>query len=95
MIHISKKIALDSIFAQNCKGYYTIMENHAFFAVGTFSKIKSYLYQFYCSTVFIIFNLQKDFHQDNLSFLYLQFYKHNRLNILAGNICFHIQAKNR
>ena len=30
-------------------------------------------------------NFQKDFHQDNLSFVCLQCYKHNCLNILADN----------
>ena len=34
----------------------------------------------------MISNLQKDFHQDNLSFVCLQFYKHNCLTILADNI---------
>ena len=41
----------------------------------------------------IIFNLEKDFRQDNLPFVCLQFYKHNFLNIHAGNICFRIQVK--
>ena len=31
---------------------------------------------------------RKDCYQDNLSFDYLQFYKHNCLNILARNTCF-------
>ena len=44
------------------------------------------LYQFYQNTEFITCNLQKDFHQDILSFACLQFYKHNCLNILADNI---------
>ena len=44
------------------------------------------LYQFYHNTAFIISNLQKDFHQDNLAFACLQFYKHNCLNIFEGNI---------
>ena len=33
--------------------------------------------------------IRKDCRQDNLSFVCLQFYKHNRLNILVGNICSH------
>ena len=33
------------------------------------------LYQFFRDTAFIISNLQKDYHQDNLSFPRLQFYK--------------------
>ena len=43
------------------------------------------------NTSFIRSNHQKDYHQDNLSFVCLQFYRHDCLNILAGNICFHIQ----
>ena len=31
-------------------------------------------------------NLQNNFHQDNLSFVCLQLYKHNCLNILVGNV---------
>ena len=34
---------------------------------------------------FIISDLQKAFHQDNLSFLCLQLYKHNDLNKIADN----------
>ena len=63
-----------------------IVENHTFFSAFTFSKISSFAYHFYRNTAFIISNLQKDFHQDNLSFVCLQFYKHNRQNILADNI---------
>ena len=40
-------------------------------------------------------NLQKDFHEDNMSFVCLQFYKHNCLKILADNISPYIQAKNQ
>ena len=43
----------------------------------------------------MISNLQKDCHQDNLSFDFLQLYEHNCLTILAGNICFRIQVKNQ
>ena len=53
-----------------------------------------HLYQFYRNTAFIISNLQKCFHQDNLSFFCLYIYKHNCLNILEGNICFHIEVNN-
>ena len=35
---------------------------------------------------------RKDCLQDNLLFACLQFYKHNRLNILVGNFCSHKQA---
>ena len=73
-----------------------IMTNHTFFAIVTFSQDQFLrLYQFYSYTAFIISNLQKDFHQDNLPFVCSQFYKHNYLNILAGNICFQIQVKNQ
>ena len=37
---------------------------------------------------------QKDCHQDNMPFVYLQFYKHNCLNILVDNIFSHKQVKN-
>ena len=63
------------------------MANHTFAAVVTFSKINSFAYINSFITAFIISNLQKDFHQDNLSFVCLQFYEHNCLNILDGNIC--------
>ena len=53
------------------------------------------LYQLYRNTAFIISNPQKDFHQDNLSFVCLQFYNHNCLNILADNISCRIQVKNQ
>ena len=53
------------------------------------------LYQFYGNTAFIISILQKDFHQDNLSFLRLQFCNRNCVNVLAGNICLRIQAKHQ
>ena len=48
-----------------------IVTNHTFFAVVTLSKI-NFFYQFYRNATFIISNLQKDFHQDNLSFVRLQ-----------------------
>ena len=65
-----------------------IMANYALFSIVTFSKFNS-------NTSFITSNLQKDFHQDNLSFACSQIYKHNCLNILASNICFHMQVKNQ
>ena len=71
-----------------------IMTNHTFsyyFYQGQFLC----WYKFFCNTAFIISDLQKDFHQDNLSFVCLQFYKHNCLKILASNICFHIEANNQ
>ena len=37
------------------------------------------------NTIFIISNLPKYFHQDNLSLICLQFDKHSCLNILTGN----------
>ena len=60
-----------------------IVTNHAFFAVVTFSKISSFTY-IYLNTAFITSNLQKDFHQYNLSF-----------NIIGCNICFCTQVKNQ
>ena len=61
------------------------------------------LYLFYCNTTFIrhiyqkliFINLKKIVCQDNLAFARLQFYKHNCLNILGDNICFHNQVKSQ
>ena len=64
-----------------------IMANHRFFAVITFSEINSFAYINHNTTV-IISNLQ-DFYQDNLSCLWLQFYRGDCLNILASDNCFH------
>ena len=50
-------------------------------------------YQFYCNTAFIISSIKKDCLQDHLSFVFLRFYKHNCLNVLAGNNCFRIEVK--
>ena len=73
-----------------------IVANHTFFAVVTFSKIKPLcLYQFYSKTAFIISNLQKNFNHDNLLFVCLQCYKYNCLNILVGNVSFHMQVENK
>ena len=72
-----------------------IVENHTLFAVITFSKVGSFPYINFIVITFIVSHLHKDFHQDNMSFVCLQFYKHNCLNTLAGNICFHIQVKNQ
>ena len=66
------------------------MVNHTFLAVVTFIKINSFVY-INSIVIRIMSNLQKDFHQNNLSFSYLQFYKCNGLNKLAGNI----QVKNQ
>ena len=68
-----------------------IVANHTFFTSIAFSKINSFAY----INSIVIRNLQKDFYQVNLSFVYLQFYKHNYLNILAEDICFRIQVKNQ
>ena len=38
------------------------------------------------NTAFIIPNLPKNVHEDNLSFVCFQFYKRNRLNTLANNL---------
>ena len=53
------------------------------------------IYQFYRNTAIIISNIQKHFYQDNLSFVCLQFYKHNCVYILVDNVCFHIQVNNQ
>ena len=71
------------------------MANQTFITFITFSRINSFAYiNSILFTAFIISNLQKDFHQDNLSLVYLHFYKDNCLNILEGNTCCHIQVKN-
>ena len=64
----------------------SIVTNHAFSTFITFSRINSPAHQFYHNIRFIISNLQKAFHQDNLLFVYLQFHKHNYLNKIADNI---------
>ena len=69
-----------------------ILANHALFTFITFSKISSFAYIFR-NTTFIIPNLQKDFHEHNLLFVFLQFYKHNHLNTLANNILFSYASK--
>ena len=61
-------------------------------------------YEFYHSITFVrpifqnqntnLHQFQKDCHRDNMSFPYIQFYKHNCLNILVGNICFYKQVIN-
>ena len=53
------------------------------------------LYQYYLNTPFTISNLEKGHHKENLSLVCLQFYEHNCLNILAGNISFPIQVRNQ
>ena len=50
-----------------------------------------FLDQFYCNTSFIISNLQKYFHQYNMSFVCFQFCKHDYLKILTSNIFFAYQ----
>ena len=73
------------------------MANHTFFAFNTPGKINSFAYinSAYINSAFMIFNLQKDCHQDNLPLVCLHFYKYNCLNILADNICFCTQVKNQ
>ena len=63
-----------------------IVTNHAFFAVVTFSRIIFFDYINSIVLQLTMSNLQKDFHHDNLSFVCLQFYEQNYLNILADNI---------
>ena len=75
----------------------TIAPNQAFLIFITFIRITSFTYINFIviQPNLIIPNLLKDCHQDNLSFVSLQFYDKNYLNILAGNICSHIQVKNQ
>ena len=56
--------------------------------------VTNHAFPIYDNTAFIISNLQKYFQQDNLSFVGLQFYKHNCLNIFADNISCRIRVKN-
>ena len=76
-----------------------IMINYTFFTVITFSNHQFLcLNQFYRNAAFMrpnLYQFQKNFHQDNQSLACLQCYKHNCLNILAGNICFCKQVKNQ
>ena len=46
-------------------------------------------------TLILIIKVKKDYHQDNLSFVCLQFCRNIHLNILTSNICFHNQLKNQ
>ena len=62
------------------------MTNHTFVTAVTFSKI-------YRNSAFVIPNLQNHFHQDNLSFVCLQFYKHSCVNILASKFVFRFRQK--
>ena len=66
-----------------------IVTNHEVFAVVTFSKISSFAY------INSIEIQHLYFHQDNLSFVCLQFYQHNCLKILADNTSYRIQVKNQ
>ena len=74
----------------------SIVVNHALFTSITFIKINSFAYKrFYRNTAFIISNLQKNC-QNNRSFVFfLQFDKHDCINILASNISFGIQVKDQ
>ena len=74
-----------------------IVVNHAYFTVFTLSWTNSFAYissiilqQLYDSFIEIkkvnLYQSQKDFHQRNLSFACVQFFKHNCLNALLGNI---------
>ena len=65
---------------------------HAFPTSITFNSISSFLY--INSVVYSIY-LPKDYDQDNLLFVCLQFYKHICLKIMEGNICFCIQVRNQ
>ena len=69
-----------------------IAANYTFFAVVTFSNINSLAkINFYRNTAFTKPNfhqVQKGFHQENLSLTCLQFSKYTCLDTLAGNICF-------
>ena len=81
-----------------------IAANHTFFIVITFGRINSLVY-----INFIVKNtiykthlsktnfhqIQKDYHQDNLSFACVIFYSCNCLNILVGNIYLHKQVMNQ
>ena len=70
-----------------------IVTNYGFLTSITFSRI-SFLYQFCRNTSFTRSNLQKDCYQDNLPFVFSQFYRDNCKNILAGNIG-SMQVKNQ
>ena len=54
------------------------------------------LSKFWRNAAFVrsIITFKKDCHTDNFSFVYLQSYKHNCLNIYVGKICFVKQVMN-
>ena len=80
-----------------------VVTGNTFFTFITFSNMNSLQVPF--KSLNSIYNtyllktklpqLQKDCHQDNLSFTSLQLYKHDCLNIISGNICFHKQIINQ
>ena len=80
-----------------------VVTGNTFFTFITFSNMNSLQVPF--KSLNSIYNtyllktnlhqLQKDCHQDNLSFTFLQLYKHDCLNIISGNICFHKQIINQ
>ena len=91
IVEIWQPLHTDSWIWKKIKLKSKIMANHTFFAVVTLRKIKSFTCISYGNTAFIISNLEKYFHKNNLAFVWLQFYKHIFLNMLEGNICCCIQ----
>ena len=78
--------------------YQSVVVKYTFLAIITFRKINSSVIQHLLDTFIKIKKTkqsEKDCHQDNLPFVCLQFCKHNCLNILASNICFHKRVKNQ
>ena len=81
----------------------SIVANYTFVTVITSRSINYFAY--ICSIVYKshlskskktnLYLSQRDCHQDNLSFDWLQIYKHNFLNILTSNICCHKQKMNQ
>ena len=68
-----------------------IVKNHGLSTFIIFSKINSFAY----INSNMISNIQKDFHQDNLSLFCLQCHKHNCIKIFSDSISRPIQVKNR
>ena len=71
-----------------------LVTNPTFFTSITLSRINSFAYINYeiHLSKYNFHQFQKDFRQDNLSFASLQLYKHNCLNLLAGNNFFRKQV---
>ena len=75
--------------------HYQIMSFITYMILKFESMIEKAIVTNHAFSIFTTFS-KINFHQDNLSFVFfLQFYKHNFLNILADNISCCIRVKNQ